>query len=152
MELGNPLSRYRSLEDFRYFSDKIFPYLDDGFVEYVGEVSGQPKLDFVSNARALLFPIQWEEPFGMAPIEALACGTPVVTMARGALPEIIQHGKNGFLAKTKGEFKQYVKRVGEINPTDCRASVERYFSAACMAKAYEDRYKHVISRARAEKN
>jgi glycosyltransferase involved in cell wall biosynthesis len=145
MELADPLSRYRSMVDFRYFSDRIFPYLDDD-IQYVGDISGQHKMDFLSHARALLFPIQWDEPFGMAPIEALACGTPVIAMARGALPEIIQHGINGFLAHNEGEFEHYMQRVGEIDPAACRRSVEEKFSARRMAKEYIQRYKTAIRR------
>lgn len=143
MELANPLSKYRGLADFRYFSDHIFPYLDDA-IEYVGDLSGQNKLNFLSRARALLFPIQWDEPFGMAPIEALACGTPVVAMARGALTEIIQHGVNGFLATTEDEFKYFMQRVAEIDPAACRKSVEDNFSARHMAREYIKRYKNII--------
>ena len=145
LELANPLSRYRSLIDFRYFSDEVFPYLDDT-IEYVGDLSGQNKLDFLSHARALLFPIQWEEPFGMAPIEALACGTPVVAMARGALPEIIEHGVNGFLAKNEVEFEHYMLRVDEIDPAACRKSVEDKFSAECMAYEYLKRFNTAIKK------
>lgn len=147
LELANPLSKYRGLIDFRYFSDEIFPHLEHGVIEHLGEVNGQRKLDIVRRAKALLFPIQWEEPFGMAPIEALACGTPVIAMARGALPEIIEHGVNGFLAKNEKEFRQYMARIGEIDPAKCRESVERQFSAATMAKGYLDRYRTAIKRA-----
>ena len=146
LELANPLSHYRSLIDFRYFSDEVFPYLDDGDIEYIGDLSGQRKLDFLSHARALLFPIQWEEPFGMAPIEALACGTPVIAMARGALPEIIQHGVNGFLANNEKEFESYMARVGEIDPAACRKSVEDKFSADCMARQYLNRFETVLKK------
>lgn len=149
MELANPLSRYRGIEDFRYFSDQIFPYLDEDQIEYLGDLSGQAKLDFLAGARALLFPIQWDEPFGMAPIEALACGTPVVAMSRGALPEIIKHGYNGFLAHTTREFMQYMRRVGEIDPANCRKSVEERFSAHHMAQEYLNRYKAILRRERA---
>lgn len=149
MELANPLSPYRSLIDFRYFSDQIFPYLDNGHIEYVGDLSGQNKLDFLSHAKALLFPIQWEEPFGMAPIEALACGTPVIAMARGALPEIIKHGVNGFLAKDEEEFEMYMKRVDEIDPAACRKSVEDKFSAHHMAELYLKHYQTVAKRRQA---
>lgn len=145
MELANPLSKYRGLADFRYFSDAIFPYLN-GAIEYVGDISGQAKMDFLSRAKALLFPIQWNEPFGMAPIEALACGTPVVSMARGALNEIIQHGVNGFLANDEQEFKYYMQRVDDIDPAACRKSVEDNFSARHMAREYIKRYKTVIRR------
>ncbi len=146
LEIGNPLSKYRSLLDFRYFSDQIFPFLLDNRIEHLGEVSGDNKLKLIGHAKALLFPIQWEEPFGMAAIEALACGTPVVSMARGALPEIIKHGVNGFLAKTYGEFKQYMQRVGDIDPAVCRLSVEKKFSSAVMAKNYLARYQEVLTK------
>lgn len=139
LELANPLSPFRSLPDFRYFSDKIFPYLDN-LIQYVGDISGKRKLDFISRAKALLFPIQWDEPFGMAPIEALACGTPVVAMARGALPEIIEHGVNGFLANNQREFTEYVKRIDEIDPAACRQSVKDRFSATSMAEKYINYY------------
>lgn len=145
LELGNPYSSYRSLLDFRYFSDYVFPYLDDGQIEYVGDLTGDRKMKLLADAKALLFPIQWEEPFGMAPIEALACGTPVVAMARGALPEIIEHGVNGFLARTKNEFQTYMKRVGDIDPAACRTSVENKFSATIMAKNYLDRYTTILA-------
>jgi len=145
MELANPLSTYRGLADFRYYSDKIFPFLEHGKIDYVGEVSGERKLKFIGQAKALLFPIQWDEPFGMAPIEALACGTPVIAMARGALPEIIEHGVNGFLAKTEAEFKHYMTRIDEIDPTACRKSVEDKFSASLMAKRYLERYEAVLA-------
>lgn len=143
LEIGNPLSQYRGIIDFRYFSDNVFPHLNDT-IQHVGEVAGNEKLKFISRAKALLFPISWDEPFGMAAIEAMACGTPVVAMARGALPEIIDHGVNGFLAKNDDEFKYYMKRVGEIDPRACRESVAKKFSAKEVSKGYVDRYKQVI--------
>ncbi len=147
LELANPLSRYRSIADFRYYSDRIFPYLSSK-IEYVGEVGGAAKLEFISRAKALLFPITWDEPFGMAPIEALACGTPVVAMRRGALPEIIEHGVNGFLADSPAEFEAYIQQVGEIDPAACRKSVEKKFSAQVMAAAYIERYEHILALAK----
>ena len=147
MELANPSSAYRSLADFRYFSDQIFPHID-GDIEHIGEVQGREKMRFISRARALLFPIQWDEPFGMAATEALACGTPVVAMNRGALPEIIEHGVNGFLANNYKEFKQYMQRVDEIDPGDCRRSVTDKFSATRIAQQYLERYHEVLARAK----
>jgi len=144
LELANPASGYRSLIDFRYFSDHIFPELEDGKIEYLGDLSGNTKLQFLSNAKALLNPIQWEEPFGMAVIEALACGTPVVAMARGSMPEIITHGVNGFLARNFREFREYIKKVGDIDPEACRKSVEKKFSGHHMAKQYIARYESTI--------
>jgi glycosyltransferase involved in cell wall biosynthesis len=145
LELSNPLSPYRKNEEFRYYSDKILPaVLRYPRITYAGNLSGRKKMKFIANAKALLFPIQWEEPFGMAVIEALACGTPVVAMRRGAMPELIEHGVNGFLADTEEEFYNYADRVGEIDPAKCRESVERQFSAKLMAQEYIKRYKEVI--------
>ncbi len=149
MELANPMSKYRKEPDFRYYSDKIFPYTArNPFITFLGNVAGAKKMKLLSEAKALLFPIQWEEPFGMVMIEALACGTPVVAMNRGAVPEIIEHGVNGFIADTEAEFAQYIRRVGEIDPRACRESVEKKFSADTMAKAYIERYKEAIARAK----
>lgn len=140
-ELANPLSQYRSAADFRYYSDNILPYtLRYRKITYSGNLSGARKMKFVSEAKALLFPIDWEEPFGMAVIEAMACGTPVVAMNRGAMPEIIEHGVTGFLANNEAEFAEYMERVGEIDPEVCRASVAKRFSAKTMALEYIDRY------------
>lgn len=149
LELANPMSKYRNNEEFRYYSDNVLQYtIRNPRITYSGNVSGKKKLKFISQAKALLFPIQWEEPFGMAVIEALACGTPVVAMRRGAMPEIIQHGVNGFLADTEEEFGEYMKRVDEIDPAACRASVARRFSADKMAAEYVKRYKEVIRKAK----
>jgi glycosyltransferase involved in cell wall biosynthesis len=153
LELSNPLSPYRSNQEFRYYSDKILPYsLKHRNISYVGNLSGARKMNFIAQAKALLFPIDWEEPFGMAVIEALACGTPVVAMKRGAMPEIIQHGVNGFLAENEKEFADYMLRVDEIDPEVCRKSVEERFSAEGMAKSYIDRYEEVIRLAKSSKS
>ena len=145
LELSNPLSPYRKNEEFRYYSDKILPaVLRYPRITYAGNLSGKKKMKFIANAKALLFPIQWEEPFGMAVIEALACGTPVIAMRRGAMPELIAHGVNGFLADTEEEFYEYADRAGEIDPVKCRESVEKQFSAKLMAQEYIKRYKEVI--------
>lgn len=151
-ELANPLSPYRNDQQFRYYSDKIFPYvLRYPRITYSGNLSGQRKMKYLSESKALLFPIQWEEPFGVAVIEALACGTPVVAMDRGAMPEIIEHGVTGFLAKDENEFFEYMKRVDEIDPAACRRSVEEKFSAQSMATTYLDRYQEVVKRSKKTK-
>lgn len=143
--LADPASSLHGLTDFQYFRDQVAPCLDQD-IRYIGDVSGQAKLALLKNARALLAPIQWDEPFGMTAIEALACGTPVVAMARGALPEIIKHGVNGFLARDEEEFEQYVQRVDDIDPTACRQSVTDNFSADHMARQYIHRYEQVLRR------
>lgn len=147
-ELSNPLSKYRKNEEFRYYSDHILPsVLKNPSITYAGNLSGKKKLKFISEAKALLFPIEWDEPFGMAVIEALACGTPVVAMKRGAMPEIIEHGVNGWLATDEKEFFEYANRVDEIDPAACRASVQERFSAKTMSLKYVERYRETILRA-----
>ncbi len=146
-ELANPLSHYRNDPQFKYYSDKILPHvLRNPRITYSGSISGKQKMKFLSEAKALLFPITWDEPFGMSVIEALACGTPVIAMNRGAMPEIIQHGVNGFLAKTPAEFEEYMLRIDEIKPENCRKSVEKHFSSVAMAKKYLACYNEVIKR------
>ena len=146
-ELANPFSPYRSDPQFRYYSDNILPYvLKYPYITYSGNLSGKRKLKFLSQAKALLFPIEWDEPFGMSVIEALACGTPVIAMNRGAMPEIIEHGVTGFLANNEEDFIEYMERIDEIDPAACRRSVEERFSADAMAASYIDRYEEVIRR------
>ncbi len=145
LELANPMSTYRNTADFRYYSDEILPYLiKNKKIKHLGDVGGLKKQMIMANAKALLFPIQWNEPFGMVVIEAMACGTPVVAMNRGAMSEIIEHGVNGFLANSEEEFEEYMQRVDEIDPDDCRRSVEEKFSADTMAAQYVERYKEAV--------
>lgn len=147
LELADPDSRYRQQDGLEYYEDDVLPFIKhNSAIEYVGNKGGDEKLTFIGQAKALLFPIEWDEPFGLAVIEALACGTPVVAMNRGAMPEIIQHGYNGFLANNEQEFSEYMQRVDEINPLHCRKSVEEHFSSDAMAKAYLERYNEVIAR------
>jgi glycosyltransferase involved in cell wall biosynthesis len=148
-ELANPLSNYRTDRDFRYYSNRVLPYvLRNPRITYSGNVGGRKKLKFISEAKALLFPITWEEPFGMAVIEALACGTPVIAMNKGAMPEIIEHGITGFLANSEEEFEAYMKRVDELDPEECRKSVEEKFSGRRMAERYLARYRTAIALAK----
>ncbi|HJP81216.1 MAG TPA: glycosyltransferase [Candidatus Saccharimonadales bacterium] len=145
-ELEEPCEEASNSPDFRYFRDKILKYLVPGQIEYLGAIYGQRKMKLFAEAKAFLAPITWEEPFGIAIIDALACGTPVVAMRRGAFPEIIEHGRNGFLADTEAQFKKYMQRVDEIDPAECRRSVEEKFSARKMAEEYIKRYHEVIKR------
>ncbi len=146
LELANPLSSYRNMADFKYYSDKIFPHIDSSMIDYVGNASGKDKVKLLTKARALLFPIRWNEPFGVAVIEALACGTPVIAMNKGAMPEIIQHGVNGFLANSEDEFEEYMQRVDEIDPAKCRQSVRDNFSAPVAARKYLEKYYEAMFR------
>jgi glycosyltransferase involved in cell wall biosynthesis len=132
LELSNPLSRYRNDPQFIYYSDKILPHvLQNPRISYSGSLSGKRKIKFLSEAKALLFPITWDEPFGMN---------------RGAMPEIIQHGVNGFLANTVDEFEEYMLRINEIDPKACRDSVVHLFSHTAMTDKYVASYKDIIKR------
>jgi glycosyltransferase involved in cell wall biosynthesis len=130
---------------FRYFRQRILSYLKPNQIEYLGTVSGNKKKKLYAGAKAFLNPIDRDEPFGLSVVDALASGTPVVTYRRGAMPEIIQHGVNGFIADNYREVKQYVKRIPEIDPADCRKSVEKRFSSQVMADNYVDLYKQILA-------
>jgi glycosyltransferase involved in cell wall biosynthesis len=145
-ELLDPCNISNNDLRFSYFRDEILPYLVPRRIEYLGAIYGAPKLKLFAEAKGFLAPIHWEEPFGISMIDALASGTPVIGFRRGAFPEIIEHGKNGFLANTEAEFKKYMNRVGEIDPADCRASVEKHFSASKMTDEYIKRYEQIIKR------
>jgi glycosyltransferase involved in cell wall biosynthesis len=126
-----------------YFNSLVKPYLDKDIV-YLGEVSEGKKMELFSKAKGYLFSIQWDEPFGITLIEAMACGTPVVTFKRGAAPEIVEHGVTGWVVKRMDEFIRAMKCVGEINPKKCRERVERKFSAEVMVENYEKAYKKAL--------
>jgi glycosyltransferase involved in cell wall biosynthesis len=133
--------------DREYFEREIRPLLGHPLIEYIGEVSDAEKWRLLGDALALLFPIDWPEPFGLAMIEALACGTPVVARPCGAVPEIVRDGEVGFLADTVDELVAAVKRVDVIDRARCRRWVEEQFSVRVMADRYESVYREVKTRA-----
>ena len=135
--------------DKEYFERVVAPLLDDPLVEFLGEIGEDDKPAFLGGAKALLFPIDWPEPFGLVMIEAMACGTPVVARPRGSVPEVVVHGRTGFLADTLVELADAVKRLDEIDRTECRRHVERRFSTARMAEDYERIYDRLAARRRA---
>lgn len=136
-------AKMREESERRYFEARIEPLLGDD-VEFIGEVDGQAKLDLLGSAQALLNPIRWPEPFGMVMIEALACGTPVVSFPEGAAPEIITSGDNGFLGATEDALVRAVERLHQIDRRACRASVEQRFSADLMAQHHVDLYESLL--------
>jgi glycosyltransferase involved in cell wall biosynthesis len=125
-----------------YWDEKVVPLLT-GDEEILGEITVDEKADLMSRARAVLFPIQWEEPFGLVMAEGNACGTPVLAFPRGAAPEVIADGETGFLAADTEAMAAAVARVGEIDPAACRARVEKMFSAQAMTSGYEEVYAKV---------
>jgi glycosyltransferase involved in cell wall biosynthesis len=120
--------------DRDYFAREIRPLLDHPLIEFIDEITASEKQDFLGNAAALLFPIEWPEPFGLVMIEALACGTPVIAHPFGSVPEIIPDGVGGFLVRDIDEAVEAVKRLGEIDRRECRRHFELNFTDERMAR------------------
>jgi glycosyltransferase involved in cell wall biosynthesis len=137
-------AKMREESERRYFDAQIAPILGDD-IDFVGEVQGEYKLDLLAGASALLNPIRWPEPFGMVMIEALACGTPVVTFREGAAPEIVTHGVNGYLGDTEQELAEWVTHIAEIDRSQCRATVDGWFNTRRMARAHVEVYSRVMT-------
>lgn len=142
--LADPSSRQWRNRELTYFRDEVRPHLDGQRVRYVGEVRGAAKIELLGRSKALLFPIEWDEPFGVAVVEAMACGTPVIAFRRGATPELIKHGVNGFLADTEEELVSFMSRVDEIDPHACRAVAEEHFAGPVMARRYAAMYHRIL--------
>jgi glycosyltransferase involved in cell wall biosynthesis len=130
--------------DAAYFQREVEPLIDGDQVVFVGEADGERKRDLLSRAACLLLPLQWEEPFGLALAEALACGTAVVACPRGAAPEVVEHGVGGFLAEGIDDLCQAVADTGRIRPADCRARAEQRFDVATMVAGYEELYGKIL--------
>lgn len=133
--------------DREYFDGVIKPLLHSG-VEFIGEIGELEKDEFLGNALALLFLIDWPEPFGLAMIESLACGTPVIARARGSVPELIEHGVSGFVVENLEDAEHAVSQVAQISRIRCREIFNERFSAALMAQRYETLYQKLIRAAR----
>jgi glycosyltransferase involved in cell wall biosynthesis len=132
--------------DSDYFADCIKPLLKGPNVEFVGEIGEKEKQQFLGQARALLFPIDWPEPFGLAMIEALACGTPVIAWRNGSIPEVIDHQRTGFVVDNIADAVDAVERIGEIDRPHCREVFEQRFTSARMARDYLKLFQRLINR------
>ncbi|MBF8187949.1 glycosyltransferase [Nonomuraea sp. K274] len=139
----NPYHPLYGHPDVRYHLDQVSPYLDGDLVRWVGAVGGQARDHLYASSRAALFPIQWDEPGGTAVVEALALGVPPVGLRRGCLPEIIDHGRTGFLADTEEELAEWVLRVDELDRDECRREARRRFAPSVMADRYLSLYETV---------
>jgi glycosyltransferase involved in cell wall biosynthesis len=136
--------------DRRYFKRVVEPLLNDPHVEWVGEISDQQKNEFLGNAYALLFPIDWPEPFGLVMIEAMACGTPVIAYASGSVPEVMEDGITGFIVREPGEAAEAIGRVANLSRERCREVFERRFTASRMADDYMEVYEQMVHRSAEE--
>ena len=125
-----------------YFDAEVRPRLSDN-VEYIGEADDEMKLDLYSRAAACLMPIQWPEPFGLVMVESMACGTPVVALRNGSVPEIVEDGVTGFVADDLDAFVEAVARIDTIDPAACRKAAETRFSTDAMVSGYERVYESV---------
>jgi glycosyltransferase involved in cell wall biosynthesis len=144
--LGWPLKIAAKVDraDAEYFETEIRPLLDNPLVEFIGEIGEADKNSFLGGARALLFPIDWPEPFGLVMIEALACGTPVIAFRGGSVDEIIEPGVSGYIVDTIEDAIEATRRVGAIDRRACRHAFERRFTAHHMAVAYVKSYARAI--------
>lgn len=130
--------------DQAYFEDRIKPLLDHPLVQYIGEIGDEEKNEFLGQASALLFPIDWPEPFGLVIIEAMACGTPVIAYRRGSVPEVLHHGETGFIVENLDQALTAVEKIDQISRQRCRQVFEERFSTRRMAKEYVEVYQAII--------
>jgi glycosyltransferase involved in cell wall biosynthesis len=142
---GMPLKIAAKIEksDAEYFESAIKPLLDDPLIEYIGEIGEKEKQEFLADAYAQIFPIDWPEPFGLVMIEAMACGTPTIAFRCGSVPEIIDDGVTGFIVESVEEAVEKLKRIPELSRDKCRSVFEERFSASRMVKDYLSLYARI---------
>jgi len=147
-QVGMPLKIAAKVDrvDKDYFESVIVPLLRNSLVEFVGEIGDGEKDQFLGNTYALLFPIDWPEPFGLVMIEAMACGTPVIAYRDGAVPEIMQQGHTGFVVEGLEDAVEAIRRVPELSRRRCRGVFEKRFTAARMARDYVQVFQRLIGR------
>jgi len=127
-----------------YFSKEIKPLIDGKQIKYAGEVTSKKRTDLVKNAKGFLFPIKWQEPFGIVMIEAMASGVPVIAYPNGAIREVVKNEKTGFIVKNVNEMTEAIKNIDKINRKRCRERVEKYFTVEKMVDDYEKIIKRLI--------
>ena len=148
METGLPLKlagKRNEPSEHDYFAEYVEPHLVDG-IEYLGEVTHGQKVELLQNARVTLFPIEWEEPFGLVMIESMACGTPVIATRRGAVPEVIEDGRSGIVVDDYRAMPHALDEADAIDPWECRRFVEERFAPERMVVEYVEAYRDAISR------
>ena len=128
-----------------YFLKEVKPHIDGDRICYVERLAYHEILEMMAKAKGFLFPLQWDEPFGMVVIEAMAAGTPVLAYSRGSMPELIKHGETGFLVEREDEMVEMTRRIGTMDRGRCRDWVEQHFSVAQMVDGYERLYRMIAS-------
>jgi glycosyltransferase involved in cell wall biosynthesis len=144
---GTPLilaGKLREPNEHLFFEKEVAPLLGDD-VEYVGEVSQAEKERLLGGARATLFPIRWNEPFGLVMLEALACGTPVLAFPEGAVPEVIEDGRTGAICRDESEMADAISSAGEFDRSACRAAVEGYFSMDRVVDEHLELFEQLVA-------
>ncbi len=136
-------AKMREAAEVRYFTEMVEPLLGPDAV-YLGEVPHAQKLELLGGAAALLFPIRWNEPFGLVMLESLASGTPVLAFPEGAAPEVVEDGKTGFLSADERAMTEAILRLDQIDRADCRAAVEGYFSTGRMVADHLDLFESLV--------
>jgi glycosyltransferase involved in cell wall biosynthesis len=127
-----------------YFAEFVEPHLGIHGIDYLGEVSHGTKVELLQDARVTLFPIDWEEPFGLVMIESMACGTPVIATNRGAVPEVIDHGRSGIIVESYREMAGALEAADALDPLECRRYVEERFSPERMVEDYVRAYRDAM--------
>ena len=148
MELDMPLKlagKNREPKERQYFAEFVEPHLGHGGIEYLGEVSHGEKVELLQDARATLFPIEWEEPFGLVMVESMACGTPVIATRYGAVPEVIEHGRSGIIVDSYRQMAAALEEADALDPYECRRYVEELFAPERMVGDYVDAYAAALS-------
>lgn len=131
-----------------YFDSRILPHVDGDRVRYAGAVDDAQKNELLGQAAALLMPVLWEEPFGIVMAEALACGTPVIGLRRGSVPEVIEDGRNGFICDDSGQMVEAIAKLPELDRSDCRRTAEERFSSKVMVAEYLRVYSSMLAQRR----
>jgi glycosyltransferase involved in cell wall biosynthesis len=135
--------------DRDYFKERIEPLLSTPGVEFIGEIGDEEKNEFLGNALAVVFPIDWPEPFGLVMIESMACGTPVIAFPCGSVPDVIEEGVSGFIVNDLDAAVRACERLGSVSRARCRAAFERRFAVSRMAEKYVRAFEAVIEAAQA---
>jgi glycosyltransferase involved in cell wall biosynthesis len=135
-------------EHRKFFERHVLPFVDGDRVRFTGPVGDIEKDRLLGQAAALLMPILWDEPFGIVMAEALACGTPVIGLNRGSVPEVVQDGRNGFVCESGAQMAGAVRQLGRIDRRQCRLTMEERFSDRCLIDAYEGLYRSIARKGR----